>query len=817
MFIKIYNKVAFCYLAILLTIIQIFSILISYQKVDLLFYSYFLMVFGIVGILIYGVYKYKNRKISIKDIFIILLGLFAIISYLFSYDKYVGLWGFINRREGLLVILSYYSFFLVSSTLNREKFIKWFVWLFSLFVIVQLAYGFLQIYDVKSLFGYNIVGRWKYAFGLVGNSNFMSSLVIIFGGIWLGHFFLDNNNDLFNGLLVELFLIGLVMTGAMSGFVAFLVMMLLIVVFIIYLAIKKREYFYLIIKTSIVIFLFIFTIIIFSLTGKNDYVKDIFEFNNQVIEIADKGVKDEYGTGRMYIWRKSFEYLPKHVWNGIGIDQFYYIAGDTAVYDRYTGNVVDKAHNEYLQILVTEGVFKALTYIIFLGWIFFKCIKCFLKNGQKEPLFVGLFMAFVGYSIQAFFNISITRVAPIFFMVIGLLFFYIKDDFIKKISIKKIGLLGMLVLVFLGINFFISSGINKNEVVPVVDNNIYEKENELFKEYYDEAEKIMENMSIENKVSQLFIVRYDVPLYGKDMSYIGGFTLYGTFFKNRDSALVNDYVNKLQAQSKIKYAIAVDEEGGTVSRISYYKQFRNKMFESPNKLYKKGGMKLILKTEDEKDELIKSLQINLNLAPVADVSTNKDDFMYDRTIGKNAKKTASYIEQVTKRSNKNGLSTCLKHFPGFGNNKDTHHDIVVDERTLEELRENDFLPFKAGIDAGTPFIMVSHHIVNSIDSKNPASMSKKNIDILRDELGFTGIIMTDDIAMNSLREYNRANNAAITALLAGNDMIMTSDYGYHYNELMRAYRSGVVSEKRINYSVKKIIAWKLAYGIIESE
>lgn len=344
-----------------------------------------------------------------------------------------------------------------------------------------------------------------------------------------------------------------------------------------------------------------------------------------------------------------------------------------------------------------------------------------------------------------------------------------------------------------------------------IDNLLYD---ELFYEYYDEAEKIMEDMTIENKISQLFIMDYRTSLYGNNPSYIGGMILYGDFFSYNDVESATEYVNELQRQAKIPYVIAVDEEGGNVSRISAHEQFRENRFLSPSELYKKGGLDLIIETEDEKDKLILSMNINLNLAPVADVSINENDFINDRSLGVGAKETAEYIAAVTKRAKDNGLSTCLKHFPGYGNNEDTHEGVVVDTREFSVFLENDFLPFISGIEAGTPFIMTSHNIMQSVDSEYPTSLSKEVISILKEDLNFSGIIMSDDIAMNALTKYNNDGNAAVLALEAGNDMIMSSNYVGHFMELVNAYKAGTITEERINYSVRKIIAWKIAYGII---
>lgn len=378
---------------------------------------------------------------------------------------------------------------------------------------------------------------------------------------------------------------------------------------------------------------------------------------------------------------------------------------------------------------------------------------------------------------------------------------------------KNLSFLSLLFLFLFIVNLNNSDMDIKNK-----DNSVIEKSehsDDLFFDYYDEAEKIMEDMTMEDKISQLFLMRYNTRLYGNDLSYLGGVTLYGSFFKIRDKKEVLEYINDLNSKSAIDYAIAVDEEGGTVARISSQKQFRDNVFLSPQKLFEKGGIDLILEVEDEKDALLKSLNINLNLAPVADVSVNKNDFMNDRTLGVDPVTTAEYIKRVTLRAKENGLSTCLKHFPGYGNNKDTHANVVKDMRKLEYMQENDFLPFLSGIEAGSPFIMVSHNILVDVDELYPSSLSSKVIDILKKDLNYSGIILSDDISMVALYEYQNEGNAAVLALNAGNDMIMTSSYPQHYKSILDAYKIGEVSEQRINYSVRKIIAWKIAYGIIK--
>lgn len=155
--------------------------------------------------------------------------------------------------------------------------------------------------------------------------------------------------------------------------------------------------------------------------AKSKYALDVLDLNTQSTQIANEGFKDENGTGRIYIWKKALENAPRYLLTGIGIDQFFYINNGEIIYDPITGNAIDKAHNEYIQILLTEGIFKCITYIIFLLWIFFKAVIKIIKAKKVDSLLVGLFFAFTGYCVQAFFNISVILVAPIFFVIGGLL------------------------------------------------------------------------------------------------------------------------------------------------------------------------------------------------------------------------------------------------------------------------------------------------------------------------------------------------------------------------------------------------------------
>ena len=160
------------------------------------------------------------------------------------------------------------------------------------------------------------------------------------------------------------------------------------------------------------------------------------------------------------------------------------------------------------------------------------------------------------------------------------------------------------------------------------------------------------------------------------------------------------------------------------------------------------------------------------------------------------------------------ITSVMKHFPGYGNNVDTHTGIAIDKRDYSNFENRDFIPFEEGIKNGAPAILVSHNIVECMDKSKPASLSENVHNILRNELGFSGIIMTDDLAMDAVKQYVENGDAATQAVLAGNDLIISSDFANQRNEVLQAVKDGTIEENTINNAVKRVLAWKMMYGII---
>lgn len=334
--------------------------------------------------------------------------------------------------------------------------------------------------------------------------------------------------------------------------------------------------------------------------------------------------------------------------------------------------------------------------------------------------------------------------------------------------------------------------------------------------YEEEAENILENMTLEEKVGQMFFVRFDGENPESPITdyNIGGYILFARDFENETHASITDKLAYLQSLSKLPLLIAVDEEGGTVNRVSKFSQFAAEPFKSPSELYNDGGYENIYDDALAKSQLLKSLGINVNLAPVCDISLSEDDYIHERSIGFDADGTSEYVKTVVTAMDLSKIGSALKHFPGYGNNVDTHTGIAVDERSYETIIENDLKPFIAGIEAGADSILVSHNIVTAIDENYPASLSKPVHDIIRNNLEFEGVVMTDDLDMEAVREYTENTAVSVLAIEAGNDMILCSDYDVQIESVIKAVKDGVLSEERIDESVSRILRWKLKLGVL---
>lgn len=334
----------------------------------------------------------------------------------------------------------------------------------------------------------------------------------------------------------------------------------------------------------------------------------------------------------------------------------------------------------------------------------------------------------------------------------------------------------------------------------------------IFKTFYQIAYNKLKTLSLDEKIGQIFLVRTPEKNQITDLvkHKFGGYVLYERDFKDKTKEEVVKYINEFQENANIPLLIAVDEEGGKVTRISSNKNLVSNAFKSPSELYKEGGLQMIAKDTKEKSEILANLGINLNLAPVVDVSTDPSSYMYDRTLKENTKITSEYAKAVIEASKDSAVSYTLKHFPGYGDNADTHESATTDNRTYSKLFEDDIPPFKAGIKAGAEAVLVSHNIVPALDKDNPASLSASVHNVLRNDLSFTGIIMTDDLNMAAITD----KDAVKQAILAGNDLIIVTDYESAISNVKKYLEEGMLTESIIDKMAFRVLAWKYYKGMM---
>ena len=334
-----------------------------------------------------------------------------------------------------------------------------------------------------------------------------------------------------------------------------------------------------------------------------------------------------------------------------------------------------------------------------------------------------------------------------------------------------------------------------------------------------QAKELLASMTQEEKVGQLFIARFpeeNAPEIAARY-HLGGYILFARDFAHETPEGIAGKLRRVQDAQKLPMLIGVDEEGGTVNRVSRFAQYRPAPFAEPQALYAVGGLSAVSADTAEKCALLRALGINMNFAPVCDVSTEPDDFMYARSFGQPAAQTADYVRAVVREMRGGGVVSVLKHFPGYGNTADTHTGIACDTRPRGVFDDSDLLPFRAGMEEGADVVLVAHTIVDCMDKAHPASISPAVHAVLRAELGEDVVAITDDLAMRGLRDFIDDGSAAVAAVAAGNDLLCCTDFEAQVPAVLRAVRDGVIGEARLNQAVERVLRLKLARGILSTK
>ena len=404
---KTKDKLLLIYIIINLFYILIGSYITLNEYIDMKVFSYGYIVLLVINILIILIMFIKKKyKKNIIDIFLVLIIILAIISTIFAYMPEKALYGEWGRYEGLFVICYYMTILFLTSFLKKED-RKKVVYGILIFGFIQCMYAFAQKFNLFNVYTKFIKG-YRCTTGFTQNRNFFGTLMLICNCYSIG-LFIDSKKKLENiiyFILIIILSIGLYLSKSLACLVGLAFVMIILIIYV-----KKKKnlkkYFILII-TLISVFLII------ESTSLTTYFEDINTTKTEVKEIVKGNFNDEFGSGRIKLWKETFEIVPKYLLHGIGIDNFGNIKNGKPI--RGLISYFDKAHNEYLQVLVTMGIFSLISYLC----LHFIIIKNGIKNTFKDKE-IYLILPVIGYLIQAQFNISVIEVAPLFYIGLGLL------------------------------------------------------------------------------------------------------------------------------------------------------------------------------------------------------------------------------------------------------------------------------------------------------------------------------------------------------------------------------------------------------------
>lgn len=294
---------------------------------------------------------------------------------------------------------------------------------------------------------------------------------------------------------------------------------------------------------------------------------------------------------------------------------------------------------------------------------------------------------------------------------------------------------------------------------------------------------------------------------------VGGIVYFAKNLESQDQ--VKEMIDNSQKYSSIGLFVATDEEGGVVNRLmdTVGTTYIGSMY-----YYKDDGDETAYENAYTIANDMSALGFNLDFAPVADVWSNPDNTVIgERAYSDDYAQAAELVGNAVKGFNDGGVMCTLKHFPGHGDTaEDSHYSSAYVHRTKEEIMADEMQPFRSGIEAGAEFVMVGHLIVPDIDEV-PATLSYKiATGILRDELKFEGVAITDSFEMESIADNYSVDDAVVMSVKAGMDMILQpKDMASAVNSIEQAVADGELSEDRIDESVRRIFTLKESRGLLK--
>lgn len=385
-------------------IIMQYHRIIKYQK-----FSYGLIILLIINIITILTLiikkKYKFQKI---DYIIISIIIFGIISTIFAYNPKHALYGFKGRYEGLLQILYYITLMIISSHIEK-KYKKTIIYVILFTGFINTYQALHQLTEILPTLPYKNQDL-QIIKGYITNSNFFGTYILMCLGYATG-LYLDckiKKRQIIYYLLMLLFIMGMFISNALSSTIGFIAILIYITIY----CIKTKK----IKKILIVLLTSLLTLLALSKLNMTYIGKSLIQTKTEVTEITKGNSSDTYGTNRIYIWKNMLKKVPENTLHGIGIDNLYYLYDGEPLTSPDKRFYYDKAHNEYLHTLLTQGIFATIAYVTLYLFIVTKGIE---KNYKQKETY--LILPVGGYLVQAFFNISVIEVAPIFYIALGLI------------------------------------------------------------------------------------------------------------------------------------------------------------------------------------------------------------------------------------------------------------------------------------------------------------------------------------------------------------------------------------------------------------
>lgn len=335
------------------------------------------------------------------------------------------------------------------------------------------------------------------------------------------------------------------------------------------------------------------------------------------------------------------------------------------------------------------------------------------------------------------------------------------------------------------------------------------------------VEESMSNMTLEEKIGQLFIISYRDK--NQDIKYLesllekvkpSGFVLFNENISNYESTL--NLVKQVKNSSKVPMIISIDQEGGSVQRLQAMKDYQPTYIPYMYDLGLTNDLNLAKEVGKVMALELRTIGVNVDFAPSLDIFSNpKNKVIGKRSFGVDAKTVSNMGIALASGLKENKVMPVYKHFPGHGDTTaDSHYSLPVIDKTYEELKEFELIPFQDAIDSGAEVIMVGHLAVPNITSSNiPASLSKILItDILKNKMGYNGLVITDALDMGAIKDNYKQEEVISLAINAGVDLLlMPTEPEKAIDDVVLNIKNGKIDEELINEKCRKILTFKYQY------